>query len=94
MKGVSDEKTRILTNLLLRPKIRLEYVDPGRNHNKFYEIETESALFYPKIIKRWGRIGGQNPRVLNMEHSDYLAFNKDISNTLKRRFHHGYKIVK
>lgn len=91
MKGFSDGKTDNLTNLLLQPKIRLECVDPGRNHNKFYEIETEPALFYPKITKRWGRIGGRKPRMLKKVFELLPDLRKDFAQTLKTRMAHGYK---
>jgi len=36
--------------------LRWEHTTPP--HRKFYEVEVELSLFYPKVlIRRWGRIG-------------------------------------
>jgi len=36
-------------------------------HHKFYEVEVELSLFYPKrLVRRWGRIGSRRPRSIRM----------------------------
>ena len=45
--------------------IRWENTTPP--HYKFYEVEVELSLFYPKtLVRRWGRIGTRRPRSIQM----------------------------
>ena len=45
--------------------LRWEHTTPP--HCKFYEVEVELSLFFPKrLVRRWGRIGGKRPRSIRM----------------------------
>lgn len=92
MKQIFEEIPQNLANFVFSPKIRLECVDPGLNHYKFYEIETEPALFFPKITKRWGRIGWK-PRFKTIELQYLPDLIKEVGTTLRIRYNHGYKII-
>ncbi|MSS73642.1 MAG: WGR domain-containing protein, partial [Candidatus Latescibacteria bacterium] len=43
--------------------IYLRFENTSPPHRKFYEVEVELSLFYPKrLVRRWGRIGARKPR--------------------------------
>ena len=72
--------------------LRFENVTPP--HRKFYEVEVELSLFYPKrLTRRWGRIGGRKPRLIKtvMSEPDELARQMEVITRLRQR--HGYLTV-
>lgn len=69
---------------------RYECVDLPR-HYKFYEIEVELSLFYPKVlIRRWGRINSRRHRHLRCHFDSPDALADAIDQIRRRRTHHGY----
>ena len=73
--------------------LRWENTDPP--HRKFYEIEVELSLFYPKVLtRRWGRIG--TPRVHSLQRvmASADAVGREVTAVGQRRGWHGYALVK
>ena len=63
-------------------------------HRKFYEVEVELSLFYPKLlIRRWGRIGGKRPRSIRMWVADGEELQQQVTHIRRRRQAHGYRLV-
>ena len=63
-------------------------------HRKFYEVEVELSLFYPKrLVRRWGRIGARRPRSIRrvMPDPGDLARHVEVITRLRQR--HGYLTV-
>lgn len=72
---------------------RFECIDPPR-HCKFYELEVELVLFYPKLlIRRWGKIGTHRPRELRYLYSTQAALRDAVEQIRSRRVQHGYHLV-
>ena len=73
--------------------LRWEHTQPP--HRKFYEVEVELSLFYPKrLIRRWGRIGGKRPRSLRMLVADGEELQRQVALIGRRRQAHGYRLVR
>jgi len=63
-------------------------------HYKFYEVDIELSLFYPKVlIRRWGRIGTKRPRSIRMRVGDREERQRQVS-LIRRRQAHGYRLVR
>ena len=63
-------------------------------HRKFYEVELELSLFYPKLlIRRWGRIGTQRPRSIRMVIADREELERQVGLIRRRRVQHGYRLA-
>jgi predicted DNA-binding WGR domain protein len=72
--------------------LRFEHRIPP--HKKFYEVEVELRLFYPKTLtRRWGRIGGRRPRSLRMVIETPEELRRQVARITRRRVHHGYQVV-
>jgi predicted DNA-binding WGR domain protein len=72
--------------------LRFENVSPP--HRKFYEVEVELSLFYPKrLIRRWGRIGARRPRSIRMVISDPDELARQVAVIIRLRQRHGYQAV-
>ncbi len=72
--------------------LRFENVSPP--HRKFYEVEVELSLFFPKrLARRWGRIGSRRPRSIRMMMAgpEELARQVEVISRLRKR--HGYQTV-
>jgi len=72
--------------------LRFENTTPP--HRKFYEVEVELSLFYPRrLVRRWGRIGSRRPRSIKMimPGPDELTRQVEVIARLRRR--HGYQTV-
>jgi len=64
-------------------------------HRKFYEIEVELSLFYPKVlIRRWGRVGSRRLRSIRMVMSGPEEMRRQVGCIARRRELHGYCMVK
>ena len=62
-------------------------------HAKFYEVEIELSLFFPKqLVRRWGRLG-QRPRCLHQVVADQAQLRRQVEAISHRRQHHGYDEV-
>jgi len=73
--------------------MRFENVTPL--HFKFYEVEVELSLFYPKtLVRRWGRIGTQRPRSIRMTMEGPEELERQIGLIMRRRELHGYSVVR
>jgi len=73
--------------------LRWEHITPP--HYKFYEVEVERSLFYPKLlIRRWGRIGGKRPRSIRMLVADGEELLLQVERLRRRRQAHGYRRVR
>ena len=73
--------------------LRWEHAIPP--HRKFYEVEVELSLFYPKrLIRRWGRIGGKRPRSLRVLVADGEELQRQVALIGRRRQAHGYRLVR
>ena len=65
-----------------------------RPHRKFYEVEVELSLFYPKVlIRRWGRIGTRRPRSIRMLVADREDLERQVGLIRRRRVQHGYRLA-
>lgn len=63
-------------------------------HGKFYEVEVELTLFYPKVlVRRWGRIGTPRPRTLRQLMPDTEALRRQVALVSRLRARHGYQVV-
>ena len=72
--------------------LRWEHTQPP--HHKFYEVEVELSLFYPKLlVRRWGRIGGKRPRSIRMLVADGEELQRQVALISRRRQAHGYRLV-
>jgi len=72
--------------------LRWEHTTPP--HHKFYEVEVERSLFYPKLlIRRWGRIGGKRSRSIRMLVADGEELQRQVAFIGRRRQAHGYRLV-
>ena len=80
------------------PKIEpiyLRWENTTPPHRKFYEIEVELSLFYPKVlIRRWGRIGTRRPRSVKMVISSPDELARRVEIIARRRERHGYHTVR
>ena len=64
-------------------------------HRKFYEVDIELSLFYPKVlIRRWGRIGTNRPQSLRMLVGDREELQRQVALICRRRQAHGYRLVR
>jgi len=73
--------------------VRWENTTPP--HRKFYEIEVELSLFYPKIlVRRWGRIDTRSLRSIRMVVSHPEELTRQMKQVSRRRERHGYRKVK
>ena len=72
--------------------LRWEHTTPP--HCKFYEVEVELSLFYPKLlVRRWGRIGGKRPRSMRLRVADGEELQRQVALIGQRRQAHGYRRV-
>ena len=72
--------------------LRWENTNPP--HRKFYEVEIELSLFYPKLlVRRWGRIGTRRARSLKQVLADAEAVRRQVEELGRRRMRHGYRCV-
>ena len=72
--------------------IYLRFENPP--HRKFYEIEVELSLFYPKrLVRRWGRIGARRPRAIRTVMSDPVELARQVELIARLRQRHGYQAV-
>ena len=73
--------------------LRWEHTTPP--HCKFYEVEVELSLFFPKLlVRRWGRIGGKRPRSICMLVADGEELQRQVALISRRRQAHGYRLVR
>jgi predicted DNA-binding WGR domain protein len=73
--------------------LRWEHTLPP--HHKFYEVEVELSLFFPKLLtRRWSRIGGKRPRSLQMRVADGEELRQQVAHISRRRQAHGYRLVR
>ena len=64
-------------------------------HRKFYELEVELSLFYPKtLVRRWGRIGTRRPRSIRMLIGDREELQRWVALIRRHRILHGYHLVR
>ncbi len=74
--------------------IYLRFENTSPPHRKFYEVEVELSLFYPKrLVRRWGRIGSRRPRSIRMVMSDPAELARQVEVISKLRQRHGYQTV-
>ena len=72
--------------------LRFENVSPP--HRKFYEVEVELSLFYPKrLVRRWGRIGSRRPRAIRRVMAEPGELARQVEVIARLRHRHGYKTV-
>ena len=72
--------------------LRWEHTAPP--HHKFYEVELELSLFYPKLlIRRWGRIGTSRPRSIRVVVVDKEDVERQVGLIRRRRVQHGYHLA-
>jgi predicted DNA-binding WGR domain protein len=68
--------------------IYLRFENTSPLHCKFYEVEVELSLFYPKrLVRRWGRIGSRRPRSIRkvMTSPGELARQVEVIAKLRQR---------
>lgn len=72
--------------------LRFENTSPP--HHKFYEVEVELSLFYPKrLVRRWGRIGSRRPRSIRMVMASPNELARQVEVIARLRQRHGYQTV-
>ncbi|MSR84607.1 MAG: WGR domain-containing protein [Candidatus Latescibacteria bacterium] len=72
--------------------LRWEHTTPP--HRKFYEVELELSLFFPKVlVRRWGRIGTRRPRRIKLVLEDAESVWREVKEISRLRGRHGYRIV-
>ena len=63
-------------------------------HCKFYEVDVELSLFYPKLlIRSWGRIGTRRPRSIRMVIANREDLERQVGLIRGRRVQHGYRLA-
>jgi predicted DNA-binding WGR domain protein len=73
--------------------LRWEHTTPP--HCKFYEVEVELSLFYPKLlVRRWGRIGGKRSHSIRLLVADGEELQRQVALIGRRRQAHGYRLVR
>jgi predicted DNA-binding WGR domain protein len=74
--------------------IYLRFENTSPPHRKFYEVEVELSLFYPKrLVRRWGRIGCRRPRSIRMVMADPGELARQVEVIARLRQRHGYQTV-
>ena len=74
--------------------IYLRFENTSPPHRKFYEVEVELSLFYPKrLVRRWGRIGSRRPRSIRMVMADPGELARQVEVITRLRQRHGYQTV-
>ena len=74
--------------------IYLRFENTSPPHRKFYEVEVELSLFYPKrFTRRWGRIGARRPRAIRKVMSDPDELARQVAVIARLRQRHGYQAV-
>ena len=64
-------------------------------HSKFYEVEVELSLFYPKmLVRRWGRIGTRRPGSIRIVIANPDEMEYQVEHIARRRERHGYRVEK
>jgi hypothetical protein len=72
--------------------LRWEHTTPP--HHKFYEVEVELSLFYPKLLtRRCGRLGTRRPRTLQLLIHPPAQLQAFIAPLSRQRQRHGYCLV-
>ena len=75
--------------------IYLRWENTTPPHRKFYEVEVELSLFYPKmLVRRWGRIGTRRPKSIQMVIADPDELELWVGAIAKRRERRGYQTVR
>ena len=75
--------------------VYLRWENTAPPHRKFYEVELELSLFYSKVLtRRWGRIGAQRVRSLQLVMVSAEAVAREVTALSRRRGRHGYALVK
>ncbi len=75
--------------------IYLRWENTAPPHRKFYEVELELSLFYPKVlVRRWGRIGTRRARSIKLVLEDAEAVWREVQEISRLRGRHGYALVK
>jgi predicted DNA-binding WGR domain protein len=73
--------------------LRWEHTTPP--HRKFYEVEVELSLFYPKVlVRRWGRIGTRRARSIKLVLSEAEEVRREVEQVCRLRGRHGYRLVR
>ena len=79
----------------LNEPVYLRWEHTTHPHRKFYELEVELSLFYPKtLVRRWGRIGTRRPRRIRMLIGDREELQRQAALIRRQRILHGYHLVK
>jgi len=71
-----------------RSVVRLRSVDPARNRDRYYELETEALGLLVRVERSWGRSGRRRRRLV-----EYLApaeAEREVQELLELRARHGY----
>ncbi|HSH58184.1 MAG TPA: WGR domain-containing protein, partial [Acidimicrobiales bacterium] len=76
-----------------RQRVVLASVDPARNRARCYVLTWQPGLWGGGALTRvWGRIGRPG-RSLTTTYDDRDAAQALITDLLRRRFRHGYRVV-
>ena len=63
-------------------------------HCKFYEVEIELSLFFPKkLVRRWGRMGTRRPCSMHTVVEDPAELEGLVAQVSRCRVRHGYEQV-
>jgi len=74
--------------------ITLRFENTTPPHYKFYEVEVELSLFYPRrLVRRWGRIGSRRPRSIKMLVAGPEELVRQVEIIVRLRQRHGYQTV-
>jgi predicted DNA-binding WGR domain protein len=62
---------------------------------KFYEVELELSLFYPKLlVRRRGRLGTRRARSIKLVLADAEAVRREVREISRLRGRHGYVLAR
>ena len=76
-----------------RQRVALASVDPARNRARFYLLAWQPGLWGGgALVRTWGRLGTPG-RSLTARYDDREAAQARITQLLRRRLRHGYRVV-
>ena len=73
--------------------VRLESIDLERNRFRFFTLCWQPTLWNgPALVRTWGRVGAPG-RSRVLQFPDGIDPWTTIGRVLRRRLHHGYRVV-
>ena len=71
--------------------VYLRWENTSPPHRKFYEVELELSLFYPKVlVRRWGRVGTRRVRSIKLVLAEAEEVRREVEQVCRLQGRHGY----